>query len=369
LPRVIFHVDLDAFYASVEERENPAYKGTPLIIGADPKKGKGRGVVVACSYEARKRGIRSGLPISRAYRLCPEGVYVRPNLALYGEVSNDVMEFLRKFAGKFEQVSIDEAYLDVSENYVRYGSPIELAKQIKSQLKGTLGLTCSIGIAPNKSAAKIASDFQKPDGLTYIDPEHVKEFLAPLLVSKISGIGSKTERKLNELGIKTIGQLASFPPKELHKQFGKPAIWAWAIANGMERVEVQDTFIMKSIGAEHTFEVDTDDWTIVDRELLALVDSVHARTMEEGKVFRTISLKIRFTGFETYTREKTMKFSTSKKELMIEAILNLSNEFRKHPKKIRLVGVRVTGLEDRAQKKTEAQTLEAFTGPSRSTSS
>ena len=363
MSRVIFHVDLDAFYASVEEREKPSLRGIPLIIGADPKGGKGRGVVVACSYEARKRGLHSGQPISRAYRLCLDGVYIRPNLALYGQVSLDVMELIRKFADKFEQVSIDEAYLDVTQSCSRYGGPIELAKRVKSELKESEGLTCSIGISPNKSAAKIASDFQKPDGLTYVDPEHVKEFLAPLPVSRISGIGKKTEPKLNELGIKTIGDLAKYSPKMLYRQFGKSAVWLWAIANAEERVEVQETYVMKSIGAEHTFEVDTRDWSSVDARLLALVDSVHERLLEEGMTYRTVTLKIRFTGFETYTRAKTLRLPTERKDVIKDVIRGLSDEFRNLPKKVRLVGVRVSGLERRPGKLSARQTLDSFAAP------
>jgi DNA polymerase IV (DinB-like DNA polymerase) len=315
-----------------------------LIIGADPKEGKGRGVVVACSYEARKHGLHSGQPISRAYRLCPTGVYVRPNLALYGQVSADVMERTKGFADKFEQVSIDEAYLDVTERCKRYGGPVELAKRIKAELREKEGLTCSIGISPNKSAAKIASDYQKPDGLTYVDPNHVKEFLAPLRVSKISGIGKKTEVRLNELGIETIGDLAKYPPKALLKQFGRSAVWLWAIANAEEQVEVQENYVMKSIGAEHTFDVDIADWIEIDRHLLDLIDQVYTRLVGENMTFRTVTLKIRFTGFETYTRAKTLRFTTASKNVIIEEIRALANEFRTHPKKVRLIGVRLSGL-------------------------
>lgn len=361
MPSVIFHVDLDAFYASVEERRDSSIRGSPLIVGADPKGGKGRGVVVACSYEARKRGVRSGLPISRAYKLCPDGVYIRPNLALYAEVSYDVMELLRKFADKFEQVSIDEAYLDVSQKAATIGGPVELAKRIKLELKKSEGLTCSIGIAPNKSAAKIASDFQKPDGLTYVDPGRVKEFLAPLPVSKISGVGKKTEPKLNEIGIKTIGDLAAYSPKALYKQFGKSAVWLWAIANAEEHVEVQESYVMKSIGAEHTFDVDTDDWTSVNDELLKLIDSVHDRLLGERKLFRTVTLKMRFAGFETYTRAKTLRLPTGSKEIVRETVNDLSEEFKKHPKKVRLVGVRLSGLEGE-EKSITSQTLDSFAG-------
>ena len=346
----------------MEQRENPPLRGKPLIIGADPKGGKGRGVVVACSYEARKGGIHSGQPISRAYRFCPDGVYVRPNLALYGEVSADVMDLLRKFADKFEQVSIDEVYMDVTLSCLRYGGPIELAKRIKSELREVEGLPCSIGIAPNKSAAKIASEFKKPDGLTYVEPNRVKEFLAPLSVSKISGIGKKTERKLNEIGIRTIGDLANYPPKTLYKQFGKSAVWLWAIANAEERVAIEETYIMKSIGAEHTFEKDTDEWSHVNQELLALINSVNNRVLDEGVAFRTVTLKIRFTGFETYTRAKSFRFPTAAKEAMVETVRTLAEEFRNHPKKVRLVGVRISGLEPGADQPLAKQTLDSFAG-------
>ena len=345
MPRVIFHVDLDAFYASVEQREKPGLRGLPLIIGADPKGGKGRGVVVACSYEARKRGLHSGQPISTAYRLCPDGVYVRPNLQLYGRVSLEVMEHLRKFADKLEQVSVDEAFLDVTEKSQTYGGPIELAKRIKTELKEKEGLLCSIGIAPNKSAAKIASDFQKPDGLTYIDPEHLKEFLAPLPVSRISGIGKKTEASLNELGIKTIGDLAKYPPRR------------------EERVEVQESYEVKSIGGEHTFDTDTGDWVIVDHQLNELVEYVHKRLVEANMDFRTVGLKIRFIGFETYTREKTLRFPTTDKQTIGSTIQELAKEFRTHPKKVRLVGVRLAGLTEKAGKLTAKPTLDSFVAP------
>ena len=359
MPRIIFHVDLDAFYASVEQRENPSLHGIPLIIGADPKGGKGRGVVVACSYEARKRGLHSGQPISRAYRLCPDGVYVRPNLTLYGQVSVDVMGRLRKYADKLEQVSIDEAFLDVTRKCETV-DPIDLAEQIKSELKEKEGLTCSIGIAPNKSTAKIASDYQKPDGLTYVDPEQVKQFLAPLPVSRISGIGSKTEATLNHLGVRTIEDLAKYSPRSLYKQFGKTAVWLWAIANGEERVEVEENYEMKSIGGEHTFDDDVDDWAVVDHKLADLIGYVHKRLIEAGMEFRTVGLKIRFKGFETYTREKTLKFPSADIHIIATTTQELTQEFRNNPKKVRLVGVRLTGLVEKKSKAQGKATLDSF---------
>ena len=354
--RLIFHVDLDAFYASVEQRENPELEGKPLIIGADPKEGTGRGVVVACSYEARQHGIRSGQPISIAYRLLPQAIYLRPDFGTYEDVSSDIMSFLRKYADKFEQASVDEAYMDVTLSCTRYAGPLELAKRIKREVKELFRLTCSIGIAPNKSSAKIASDMQKPDGLTFIDEAHVRDVLAPLPVSKISGIGSKTAGSLRELGINTIGDLAKASPRILHAHFGKTAVWLWAIANAEEHVEVEENFAMQSIGAEHTFEKDTADWSIIESELRALSETVYKRLAEEKMAYRTVVLKIRFRGFETHTRNKSLRFSTTKKTVIFETIRELCAEFVPTKKEVRLVGVRVSGLELRP-----AATIDSFT--------
>ena len=285
---------------------------------------------------------------------------MRPNLELYGRVSADIMERLKKFGDKLEQVSIDEAFLDVTGKSQTLGGPLELAKRIKAELKEKEGLTCSIGIAPNKSAAKIASDYQKPDGLTYVETDRVKEFLAPLPVSRISGIGKKTEASLNELGIKTIGDLAGYAPRKLYKQFGKTAVWLWAIANGEERVEVQENYEMKSIGGEHTFDIDTGDWTAVDHQLYELVVYVHGRLTEANMEFLTVGLKIRFTGFETYTREKSLRFPTVQKQAITMTIQELTQEFRSHPKKVRLVGVRLSGLKEHARRSLDKPTLDSF---------
>jgi DNA polymerase IV (DinB-like DNA polymerase) len=272
------------------------------------------------------------------------------------------MDRLRKYADKLEQVSIDEAFLDVTKRCQTI-EPMELARQIKAELKKREDLTCSIGIAPNKSAAKIASDYQKPDGLTYIHPEQVKEFLAPLPVSRISGIGKKTEASLNQLGIRTIGDLAKHSPRALYKQFGKTAVWLWAIANGEEHVEVQENYEMKSIGGEHTFDEDTDDWGAVDRQLLDLVEYVHKRLIEANMEYRTVGLKIRFTGFETYTREKTLRFPSNDKQSTITTIQELTQEFRSHPRKVRLVGVRLSALAERTGESQTKPTLDSFVAP------
>jgi DNA polymerase IV (DinB-like DNA polymerase) len=223
--RTIFHVDLDAFYVSVEAREEPRLRGMPLVVGADPEGGKGRGVVVACSYEARKYGLRSGMPISQAYRLCPRATYLRPNWGLYERVSEEVMGTLRRFADKFEQASVDEAFLDVSSRARDENSAKRLARLVKASVKERDGLTCSIGVAPNKSAAKIASDRNKPDGLTIVPFDDLKGFLAPLPVSVVPGIGRKTQEFLREKGVETIGQLQLLQGGRLLSWFGKSGVW------------------------------------------------------------------------------------------------------------------------------------------------
>lgn len=189
----------------------------------------------------------------------------------------------------------------------------------------------------------------------------MKEFLAPLPVSKVSGIGRKTEQSMKELGVKTIGELAAYSPKALYKQFGKSGIWLWAIANAEEKVEVQETYVMKSIGAEHTFDNDTDDWSTINTELFALIDSVHQRLVDEKMTCRTVTLKIRFIGFETYTRAKTLRFATSSHDVITDIVRELSNEFRRFPKKVRLVGVRLSGLEGGSRDTAAGPTLESFT--------
>ncbi|TMI56644.1 DNA polymerase IV [Candidatus Bathyarchaeota archaeon] len=219
--RIILHCDLDAFYPSCEIHRDPSLKGKPLIVGADPKNGKGRGVVTSCSYEARKFGVRSGMPISMAWKLCPQGIFVPPDFELYGETSERVMDIMRGFADIFEQTSIDEAYMDVSKRCKTYDDAKVLASNLKQSLKEREGLTVSVGISPSKSISKMASDMQKPDGLTLVQPEEVDKLLEPLPVNKISGVGKKTTEFLQNKGIETIGQLREVEAKKLTDWFGK----------------------------------------------------------------------------------------------------------------------------------------------------
>jgi DNA polymerase IV (DinB-like DNA polymerase) len=342
--RIIFHVDIDAFYPSVEARENPSLRGLPLVIGADPEKGKGRGVVVACSYEARRYGLRSGMPISRAYKLCPQAVYIRPNFALYENASSTIMRVLQHYADGFEQVGIDEAFLDVSSRVQNLEDARTLALAIKQELRDSAKLTCSVGVAPNKSAAKIASDREKPDGLTLVPLGKVEEFLAPLPVHVIPGVGKKTTAFLDSKGIKTVAELQQIPGPDLVKWFGKGGVWLWGVIHGKEEILVKPRETPRSMNVERTFRQDVHDFGVIEREAEALSDELSRRLKLGNLLFRTAGIKIRFRGFETYTREKSyIEFSNDQGLLKKNTNLLLS-EFRDKSKPVRLVGVRVSQL-------------------------
>src|SRR6266849_2789786 len=343
-PRIILHCDLDAFYPSWEIKRNPSLAGKPLIVGADPKAGHGRGVVMSCSYEARKFGVRSGMPISQAYKLCPQGVYVRPDFEFYGEVSDRVMSLLRRFADRFEQTSIDEVYFDVSDRCANFDEAVDLARKVKTELKNVEGLTLSVGIAPNKSIAKMASDINKPDGLTTVRPDDVKAFLEPLSVNKISGVGKKTTEFLQEHGVETIGQLSQIPAKKLTDWFGKGGVWLWAIANGIEETPVEERPLRKSVSVEQTFERDVQNKTVVREALEALSREVHDRLLGEGLLYRTVSIKVRFQGFQTFTRDKTHTGYVDDLSVIQDYVRLLFQEFAKDKRRIRLVGVKVHDL-------------------------
>ncbi len=344
--RIIYHCDLDAFYPSCEIHRNPSLAGKPLIVGADPKGGKGRGVVTSCSYEARKFGVRSGMPISQAYRLCPPptGIYVPPDFRLDGETSERVMDLLREFGDKFEQTSIDEAFLDVSHRCPSYDEAEKLARRMKDEVKAREGLTVSVGIAPNKSIAKMASDMNKPDGMTLVRPGEVKGFLEPLPVGKISGVGVKTAQFLTEKEILTIGELAKVPSKKLNDWFGKGGVWLWAIANGLEETPVEERPLRKSVSVEQTFEKDIQNKGAVREALETLSQEVHDRLLGEGLVFRTVSIKVRFQGFQTFTRDKTHTGYGDDISVIREYVKLLFREFESDRRKVRLIGVKVSDL-------------------------
>jgi DNA polymerase IV (DinB-like DNA polymerase) len=285
-------VDLDAFFPSVEVREHPELKGKPVIVGADPKGGTGRGVVSSASYEARKFGIRSAMPISRAWKLCPDGVYLRPHFDLYVPASNSIMAILRSHADRFEQGGIDEAYLDISKSVKDFDEAQEFSKNLMEEVLEKTGLTCSIGVAPNKMVAKIASDFRKPYGLTVVKPEEVTDFLFPLEVRKIPGIGPKTEQALLEFKIETVKDLASMKPEVLTKLFGKWGTKLHEFANGIDTREVIEEYETKSIGRDTTFERDMDDEEKILSILDDLAEEVHAGVIANGFKFLTMSMAV-----------------------------------------------------------------------------
>jgi DNA polymerase IV (DinB-like DNA polymerase) len=344
VPRIILHVDMDAFYASAETQKNPAIASLPIIVGADPKGGKGRGVVAGCSYEARKFGVHSAQPISRAYRLCPQAVYLRPNFPLYEEVSARIMDILRGFSEKLEPMGLDEAFLDLSEKVEGFEQAAKFAKKIKDEIKTREGLTCSIGVAPNKAIAKIASDYRKPDGLTVVTPDEASSFLRPLLVSRISGVGKKTAEILEKVGIKTIGDLARFPAGRVVELFGKWGIRLWEIANGIDESPVVTSYDIKSISNETTFEEDVADRSIVIETLDKLALDVHSRATQDGFLWRTVGIKLRFEDFSTFTRAKSRNDYTQSLDVVRNSVRSLFSEFEKDPRKIRLVGVRLSSL-------------------------
>ena len=310
--RIIFHLDMDHFYTAVEERERPEIKGSPVIVGADPKEGKGRGVVSTSNYEAENRAYVQVCRFLMAWRLCPRAVYLPPNFPLYIKVSDEIMALARKYAGKFEQWGIDEAFLDVTDKVEDWAEAEMLARQIKQEIKEKEGLTASIGVGPNKLVAKVASDFQKPDGLTIVKEEEVEKFLDPLPVRKLLWVGRKTEAKLKELGVNTIGDLARYDPTALTSMFGVMGLQMHLMAKGIDRSEVEERVGVKSVSHETTFEEDTADSTAIFQALDALCEDVLKETVNQHLLFKTVTVKIRYQGFETHTRSKTLPFLTNR---------------------------------------------------------
>jgi len=342
--RVILHVDLDAFFPSVEVREYPELKDKPVIVGADPKEGKGRGVVSSASYEARKFGVRSAMPISRAWKLCPEGVYLRPHFDLYIRASNAIMKILKSHADKFEQGGIDEAYLDISSRVKDFDDAKEFAGKLMEEVLDKEKLTCSIGVAPNKMLAKIGSDFKKPYGLTVIRAEEAKDFLSPLNVRKIPGVGPKTEERLKDLKIETIGDLAAINPEHLTRLFG---VWGSRLheySNGIDYSEVREDYETKSIGREVTFEKDADDKGQILGILDELAEEIQSELIDNGFRFKTVTIKIRYEHFDTYTRAKSLSFPTNDLEILRNNAKRLIDAFLRSNRKVRLIGLRVSTL-------------------------
>jgi DNA polymerase IV (DinB-like DNA polymerase) len=335
---------MDHFYTAVEERERPEIKGKPVVVGSDPKGGKGRGVVSTSNYEARKLGIRSGMPISQAWKLCPSAVYLPPNFPLYIKVSEEIMQVARRYADKFEQWGIDEAFLDVSSKAQTPKEAELLARKLKQEIKDKTRLTCSIGVGPNKLIAKIASDYQKPDGLTIVEEKEAETFLAPLPVRKLLWVGKKTEAKLKELGVSTIGDLARLDPTVLTTHFGVMGIQMSLNAKGIDKSEVEGRTGVKSVSHETTFEEDTADAEEVLKALLGLCVEVQKEVEAQHLLFKTVTLKIRYENFETHTRSKTLPFLTCRLHDLEKNAKEMLRANLRVDRKVRLVGVRVSSL-------------------------
>lgn len=343
--RYIVHVDMDAFYAAIEQRDNPAYQGKPVVVGADPKGGKGRGVVAACSYEARHFGIHSAMPISFAYQRCPDAIFLRGSMRKYVEVSKQVFKALERFTPDIEPISIDEAFLDITGSYHLFGSPEATCQQIKAAIKRETQLTASIGMAPNKMTAKIASDLEKPDGLVIVSQEHLLDFLHALPVSKLWGIGKKAQESMDKLGIQSIGDLARRDKKELIRLFGKNGAHLWKLANGIDPREVSPLETVKSIGNERTFLEDETDAKAIEDTLMWLSEKVSRRMRKAGFKGRTITLKIRLSDFSTFTRAVTLDEPTNFVDDLYAHALKKAKSFRIGQEPIRLIGIQVSNLE------------------------
>jgi DNA polymerase IV (archaeal DinB-like DNA polymerase) len=355
--RIIAHLDMDAFYAAVEEHRNPDLRGRPIVVGADPKAGAGRGVVTTASYAARKYGIRSALPIARAWRLAeaarrrgePEAVFLRGDRTLYREVSDRIMLIAAQGADAFEEASIDEAYLDLSSlgDFERAAAH---ARTVKARVLEGEGLTCSIGLGPNKLIAKIASDFRKPDGLTVVPADAVQGFLDPLPIRRIPGIGPKSESALQTRGIRTVAELRALERAQLTEWFGKSGLSMYERARGISDSPVSNEWERKSVGEQETFERDTLDPSVVLARGHALAADVFARLRADGfYAFRTATVTVRFENFVTLSRSRTPETPIATQDALEAVAHDLFLPFfdaRENPRgrKIRLIGVRAEKL-------------------------
>ncbi len=356
--RIVGHLDIDAFFAAVEERDNPLLCGLPIVVGADPRGGKGRGVVSTANYKAREYGIHSGLPISKAWRQSeaarkrgsPPVAFLPARMERYAEVSTHVMETLRRFAFLVEQASIDEAYFDLS-SCESYTFAEEICHKIKLAIREEERLTASVGIGPNKLIAKIVSGMCKPDGLTVVREEDVTAFLAPLSVRTIPGIGPKTEAELVKIGVKTIKDMRRFSQEELRASFGKRGWGFYEKIRGRDESPLEENYEAKSIGEQETFEQDTQDSQFLVQRLKAICHDVMGRLATEGFThFRRVVLTVRFADFEAKSRSHTLLVPMNSLNVLQFEAMKLLLPFlddRENPqgKLIRLIGVRVEKLE------------------------
>jgi nucleotidyltransferase/DNA polymerase involved in DNA repair len=348
VPRSILHVDMDAFYAAVEQRDRPELRGKPVIVGADPRGGRGRGVVSTASYEARRFGVGSAMPISQAYRLCPQGVFLPVDMEKYVGVSKQVMEVLRRYTDLVEPISIDEAFLDVTGSARAFGSGEEIACDLKRGIREQTALTASVGLAACKLVAKIASDMKKPDGLVVVPAGEEAAFLAPLPIRRLWGVGPKLEEQLVKLGIHTVGQLAAADASRLSRRFGTHGQDLVLLARGIDERPISTGAEAKSVGQEHTYDADTADVERLRRTLLDLADGVAGRLRHARLRGRTITLKYRDETFRTLTRAETLPQPTDSGNVLFETAWRLFQAVHGR-RRVRLLGIYTSGFAPRPQ--------------------
>jgi DNA polymerase-4 len=331
---------MDAFYASVEVVKDPSLRGRPVIVGGQG----GRGVVTSASYEAREFGVRSAMPMIRARRLCPAAAFVSNDFASYLDYSERIREIFTSFTPLVEPLSLDEAFLDISGSVRLFGSPVEIGQAIKRKV-ASIGLTCTVGVAPNKFLAKLASAAAKPDGLLLVEPERVTEWLHPMPVGALWGVGQQTGEALRRLGLTTVGDIAAIPKRTLERAVGD-ALGAHlhALANGSDDRPVVPHEAAKSVGSEETFSRDLDDRSEILREILRLADRTAGRLRRKGLCGRTVTLKVRFANFKTITRSQTLELEVDTAAELYEVTRELYSKLDPDRPRIRLLGVSVTGL-------------------------
>ena len=331
---------MDAFYAAVEQRDDPSIRGRPVVVGADPR---GRGVVAAASYEARQFGVHSAMPITQAYRLCPTAIFLPVEMPKYVRVSADVMEILREVTPLVEPLSLDEAFLDVTASGALLGSGLAIAQRLKSRIRERVGLTASAGVAPNKFLAKIASDLEKPDGLVEVRPGTEAAFLRDLPIRRLWGVGPSTEAELAARGIRTVGQLAAMTRAEICRRLGASGAHLFELAHGRDDRPVEPGHDPRSIGAEETFAHDTRDLGRLRATLFGQAERVGAELRAEGLVGRTVALKLRYADFSTLGRRDTAAVPTND---AAEIFRRAWAAFERLPRRqsVRLIGLSVSGL-------------------------
>jgi DNA polymerase IV len=336
---MILHIDMDAFYAAVEQLDHPWLKGKCVIVGGTSN----RGVVSAASYEARKFGVRSAMPIFQARQKCPQGIFMPPRMQRYREVSQKIMAILREHTPLVEVVSIDEAYLDIADGMLLHHEPEAVAQSIKKNIKDAVQLTCSIGIAPSKFLAKIASDLHKPDGLTLIRPEDVTHFIDSLPIQKVPGVGQKTFEQLQLMGIRTLGDIKKFSEKMLTDRLGKYGRRLMILATGHDHAPVTPNSPHKSVSSEHTLSADTCDKDLLNKYLLKQSQEVAAQLRKAEVKAKTITLKLKHADFTSVTRSKTITVPTQSSKTIFLHAAKLLEAYRM-PQKVRLIGVGASGF-------------------------